>query len=131
MRDARHQTGQPIADLIKRQPVRERGKDIFETRPVHILHHDPVFTVRVGPHIEQVHEIGMFEIQALRDTAQLNLLLVLNQLERDLFPRVADGVIDLTKPAAVDAAPDREAVNGSRSRLVSELHGVRLRSVCF
>ena len=45
MRDARRQTGQPIADLIERQAVRESGEDIFETRPVDVLHHDPGLTV--------------------------------------------------------------------------------------
>ena len=79
--------------------------------------------MRVGLHVEQVDEIGMLEVQALRHPAQLNILLVLEQLERDLLPGIADGVIDLPEPATVNAAPNREAVNGSRSRQVSELHG--------
>ena len=62
--------------------------------------------MRVGLHVEQIDEIGMLEVQTLFHTAQLDILLVLEQLERDLFPCVADGVVDLAKPATVNTGID-------------------------
>ncbi len=64
----------------------------------------------------------MLEVEALRDAAQLDVEVLLEQLEGDFLARVGQGVIDLAEAAAMDGPLDRVAVERLGFRLKGEFH---------
>ena len=94
-----------------------------------VLHDDPVIALVVGAQVVQVDEVGVLEVQALGDAAQLDLRVAAHQLEGDFLAAVADGEVDLAEAAPADAALERETVQGSLSGTVDELHKHPLFSV--
>ncbi len=62
--------------------------------------------------VENCDQVRVLEIQALRDAAELDVEVLLEQLERHFFAGVGEGVIDFAKTAAVDGPLDRVAIEG-------------------
>ena len=87
-----------------------------------VFHHDPVIAVGVGLEVVQADEVGVLEVQALGDAAQLDVEVAADQLEGDFLAAVADGEVDLAEAAAADAALEGVAVQGPLSGTVGELH---------
>ena len=79
--------------------------------------------------VKQGDQVGVFQIQALADTAQLDVQVALDAFQGDFFAGIAGGEVDLAEPADADASLDRVAVQRARSRCVYELHrtGSRLK----
>ena len=71
---------------------------------------DPLVAHLVGADVVQADQIGVLQVEALRDAAELDFQIAANQLERDFFAGVAGGEIDFAKSAASDAALDRVAL---------------------
>ena len=79
-------------------------------------------TVTVLTDIEDSDQIRVLEVQALPDAAELRLQIVREQLEGDFLAGVADGVIHLAEPAAMNAPADGEPIHGLRVGGVGEFH---------
>ena len=56
----------------------------------------------------------MLQVQTLRNTAQLDFQIIVQQLESDFFTSVAQRVINLAKSSAMNGAFDRVAVERFR-----------------
>jgi hypothetical protein len=70
--------------------------------------------------------VGVLEVHALADAAQLDLLVAGDDLEGDLAAGVADGLINLSEPAAAGGALDGEPLQRAVPVLVLELpHDLR------
>ena len=60
--------------------------------------------------VEQGNQVGVLQVQALRDAAKFNIEVAADQLQRDLFASIAHGIIDLAETAVADPALDRIAI---------------------
>ena len=74
----------------------------------------------VGAQVVEADEVGVLEVEALGDAAQLDVAVAAHQLEGDFLAAVADGEVDLAEAAAADAALERVAVQGPLSGTVGE-----------
>ena len=64
----------------------------------------------------------MLEVEALRDAAQLDVKVLLEQLEGHFFARVGQRVIDFAEASAMDGPLDGVAVERLGFRLKGEFH---------
>ena len=87
---------------------------VFERFARHVFHDHPAVVVLVGFDVVEGDQVGVLEIQAVRDAAEFDVEIAANQFERDFFAGVAHGVIDFAEAAAADASFDR--VSGQRLR---------------
>ena len=73
--------------------------------------------------IEQSNQIGMLEIQALGDSPDLDvLILMMQQLQSDFLATITLSEIDLAETTAVNAALNRVAREGLSTSLVGKSH---------
>lgn len=99
---------EPGFDFADRQSVGEGRQDVFEAAAADVFHDDPGPACAIDFDIKQIDQVGVLQVEALRDPAQLFLRLIgEDQLERDLFARVRDGEIDFAESAAADWPADR------------------------
>ena len=72
--------------------------------------------------VVQGDQVGVLQVQALRDAAELDVQVAADELEGDFLAGVAGGEIDLAEAAAADAALDGVAFQrpGSRWHIESE-----------
>ncbi len=76
----------------------------------------------IGAQIVEVDEVGVLEVEAVGDAAELDVRVAAEQLERDFLAGVADGEVDLAEPALADAAFDGEARQRPLAGAVGESH---------
>src|SRR5262249_44766578 len=77
-----------------------------------------------GLEVVKVDEVGVFEVQAVADAAELGVGAAADEeLERNFFAAVGDGEVHLAKPALAEAPLDGEAVERALAPSVGELHG--------
>ena len=76
----------------------------------------------VRANVVEGDQVGVLQIEALRDAAELDFQVAANELERDFLAGVARGEIDLAEPAAADAAFDRVAIQRPRAAGIGKLH---------
>src|SRR5262249_1006935 len=81
----------------------------------------------VGLEVVEAHEVGVLQVEALGDAAQLHLAVGPQHLEGHFLAAVADAEIHLAEAAPADAALQGVAVQRSLSRTVRELHGTHPR----
>ena len=121
---------EPLRHVLDRHAVRIFVEHLGEALAGDEFHDHPVVAVGVRFDVEDRHQVGMFQIEALRNAAQLDVEVLLEQLERDFLAGVGEGVIHLAEAAPVDGPLDGVAVERFRFGLKCELHGfwaVRLR----
>src|SRR5207237_10762906 len=88
-----------------------------------VFHDHPVIALGIGAEIDQSHEVGMFEVEALGHAAQLDLEIVpANQLQGHFLAAVAQRIVHLAEAAPADAPLERVAVQNPLSRAVGEFH---------
>jgi len=92
--DRPRQTKKPLTHQIVRQALGMSADHRAERLTGHILHDDPVIAVRIGAQIVQMHEVGVLEIEAQFNAAQLHFGFAAKELEGDLFATIADAEID-------------------------------------
>src|SRR5205823_2531859 len=99
-------------------------EDDAQRLAANVFHHHPRVALGVGLQVVERDEIGVLQVEALRDAAQLDVVIgaAAQQLERDLLAAVADGEVDLAEAAAADAALQDVAVQRSLPGAVGELH---------
>ena len=71
--------------------------------------------------VVEAEQVGVLEVEALADAAELDVEIAADQLQGDFLAGVADGVVDLAEAALADAALDRVALQRPRAAGVSEL----------
>jgi hypothetical protein len=116
------QSGQPLANVVDRHAVGITVEHLREALAGDIFHDDPVVAVGVVLDVENRHEVGMLQVEALRDAAKLDVKMLLEQLERHFFAAVGECVIDFAEASAMDGPLDRVAVERLRFRLKGEFH---------
>ena len=73
--------------------------------------------------VKQIDQIGVLEIQALGDTPDLDvLILMMQQLQSDFLATITLSEIDLAETTAVNAALNRVAREGLSTSLVGKSH---------
>src|SRR5437870_4100850 len=87
-----------------------------------IFHYDPLIAGLVGAEIEDIDEIRMLQVDAVRNATQLDAAVAAEQFQRDLFAAIGDGKIDFAEAAFADAALDGVTIERSLTGTVSELH---------
>jgi hypothetical protein len=108
-----NQTFEPVADLVKRKPLRILLQNAGQARPGDVFHDDEIVTGVVTLQVVNREQIGALEVHALHDTAALDVEVTEDQLKGDFLPRVGRGVIDLSEASATDSPLDRVAVERS------------------
>src|SRR5262249_3721750 len=73
--------------------------------------------------VVEADEMGVLEVKALANAAQLDVEVLLYQLESDLFAAVGNRQIDLAEAAPAEAAPNRVPLDRSRTVSIGEFHG--------
>ncbi len=63
-----------------------------------------MIAIVIGTDVENCDQVGVFQIQTLRNTAQFNFQVLLQQFECNLFTGIAEGIIHFTKPTAMDGS---------------------------
>ena|SRR5438128_1465680 len=97
---------------------------LSERRAGDVFHDDEGNAVGIVADVEDRDQVGAFEVHALADAAQLDLLVALDDFQRHFAAAVADGVINLAKSAASHAALDRVAIERTIAMFVSKCgHG--------
>ena len=76
----------------------------------------------VGADVVEGDQVGVLQVEALRDAAELDVEIAADQLERDFLAGVAGGEVDFAEAAAADAALDRVALQRPRAAGVREFH---------
>ena len=84
-----------------------------------MTHWSPDF---VGADVVQADQVGVLEVEALGDAAELDFQIAADELERDFLAGVAGGEIDFAKTAAAHAALDRVTLQRTRAAGVREFH---------
>ena len=64
----------------------------------------------VGLDVVEGDQVGVLQVEALRDAAELDIEVAADELEGDFFAGVAGGEIDFAETAPADAALDRVAI---------------------
>ena len=126
--DAASERREPLADEFGRQAVGVAVDDLGERLAEDVLHDDPVLAAGVGAEVVEVDEIGVLEVEAVADAAQLGVGVAAEELERDFLAAVADGEVDLAEPALADAPLEGVAVERPLAGAVGELHRGHRRS---
>ena len=108
--DTGSQSGQPVADLGGRHPVRELlGEHSVESGSTDVLHHDPHVTVIVALDVVDADQVGVLEVEAQFRAAEFDFGVAVQQFQGDFLAPVAVRVVDLAETASLNAALDRVA----------------------
>ena len=113
---------QPVERFLRRHAFWMAGDCLVEAFASHMLHHDPGVAVVRLLDVVKGDEMGMLEVKALADAAQLDMEVSLNQLERDFLAAVGEGMIDLAEAAPADAVLQRIAGQRPIARCMGESH---------
>src|SRR5262249_13508569 len=113
---------EPLARQLDGQSLSVPAEDGVQRVAGDVLHDDPVIAARIGAQVEQPDEVRLLQVEALRHAAQLDLLVVAQQLHRDLLAAIADGKVDLAEAAPADATLERVTIKRTLSRAVGESH---------
>ena len=97
--------------------VDDLGKRLAED----VLHDHPLLAARVGAEVVEVDEIGVFEIEAVADAAELGVGVPAEKLERNFLTAVRDGEVNFAEPALAHAPLEGEAIERPLPGPVSEL----------
>ena len=111
---------EPGEGLVDGHAVGMRGDGLFEALAGDVLHDDPVVAPLVLPDVVDRQQVGVLEVEALLDAAELDVEVAADQLQGDFLAGVAGGVVDLAEPAVADAALDRVAVQRPRPAGIGE-----------
>ena len=65
-------------------------------------------------------EVGVLEVEAMGDAAELDVGVAAEELERDFLAAIGDGEVDLAEPALADAALDGVPIQRSLAGAVGE-----------
>src|SRR5215510_1622507 len=95
----------------------------MEALPGHVFHDDPGVVVLRRKDVVDADEMGVLEVQALADAAQLDVEVLLHQLESHFLAAVGDRQKDLAEAAPAEAAPDRVLLDRLRTGSIGEFHG--------
>ena len=95
--------------LLRAQPAGRLVQQLPQAGPGDELHDDEGASLVVVLDVEDRDQVRVLEVHALADAAQLDLLVAGDGLEGHLAAGVADGVVDLAKPAAPGGPLDGEA----------------------
>ncbi len=101
---------EPIQGFGQRHALRIAADRVLERFAVDQLHDDPAVVLIVLADIVQGHQMGVLQVQAVRDAAELDVQVAADQLQGDFFAGIADGEIDLAESPAADAPLDRIAL---------------------
>ena len=108
--------GDPLDEVgraVHAQSVGMPGENLPQRRPAHVLHDDDGPAVGSRLHVEDTDEVGALEVHAVANAPQLDIVIVLDHLQRDLATPVADRVVHLAEASATQAAEYRVAVQRS------------------
>ena len=105
----------PSQRFIQRQAARLGVECVLQRQAADVFHHHPGVAVVVLADVEQVQQIGMFQVQALPDAAQFDVQIPADELQRDFLARVAHGVIDFAEAALAHAAFEGVALQRPRA----------------
>ena len=95
---------------------------VFERLAGDVFHDHPLVALLVGADVVEGDQIGVLQVEALRDAAELDVEVAADELERDFLAGVAGGEVDFAEAAPADAALDRVAVQRPRAAGVGEFH---------
>ena len=121
-RDAGCHAGQPFLDLFHRHAVRISRGHLVEAITGDILHDNPVVAIGVCADIENCHQVRVLQVQALRDAAEFDFEVVVEQLQRDFLAGVAERVVDLAEATAMNGPLDGVAIKRFRFWCEGEFH---------
>src|SRR5262249_51541064 len=107
------QVRQPLGDfteekrrLLNAKPGWRLVENLSQRRAVHVFHNDERHPIGIMFDVKDGDEVRTFEVHALADAAQFDGLVSLDDLEGDLAPAVADGVVNFTESPAAGSALD-------------------------
>ena len=98
--------------------------EFIQSLATNILHHDPVFLFGILFHVEDRDQVRMFQIQALRNTAQFHFEIIVQQLQRDFFAGIAERVINFAESTSVNCSLDGVTIERFGFRSKSEPHKI-------
>ncbi len=78
--------------------------------PRDVFHDDPIVALLVLANVKQREQVGVLEVQALVTPRSSIVEIAPHEFERDLFARIAYGVVNFAEPAVADAALQRVAI---------------------
>ncbi|OQA01166.1 MAG: hypothetical protein BWY71_00473 [Planctomycetes bacterium ADurb.Bin412] len=96
-----------IGGFLRAQAGGGFGQQVMQGRPGDIFHDYKGAAFVIVFDVEDGDQVGVFQVHALADAAQLDVLVVLDGLEGHLAAAVAEGVIDLAEAAASGGPLDR------------------------
>src|SRR5215471_2396381 len=99
------------------------GQHLIEAPPGHVLHDDPGVVARRLEDVEDDDEMGVLEVEALADAAQLDVEVLLHQLESHFLAGVGNRQIDLAEATSAEAAPNRVPLDRLGTGSIGEFHG--------
>ena len=99
---------------LGRQAVGMVGQHVFQALAGDVLHDHPGVALVVLADVVEVQQVGVFQVEALADAAELDVQVAADQLQGDFLAGVAGGVVDFAEAALADAALD--GVAGQRAR---------------
>ena len=118
--DAGAHAAHPPEHLIFGDAVGVALDYVFERLAGDVFHDDPLVAHFVGADVVQRDQVGVLQVEALGDAAELDIQIAADELERDFFAGVAGGEIDFAEAAPPDAALDRVAFQRPRAAGVGE-----------
>ena len=114
--------GQPMLHFLDRKTVEMGIEDLREALTRHVFHHDPVIAVGVLLDVKDRDEVGMLQVEALGNSPELHVEVILQKLEGHLLPGISEGIIHLPEASPVNGPLDCVAVKRLRFRLTGEFH---------
>src|SRR5581483_11534485 len=116
------QAEEPLLGEVGRQPAGVAADDLGERLAEDVLHHQPGVAVLVGLEVVDVDEVGVLEVEAVGDAAELDVRVTAEELQRHLLAAVGDGEVDLAEAALADPALDGVPVQRPLAGPVGEPH---------
>ena len=95
--------------------------DLGERLAEDVLHDHPVIAARIAAEVVEVDEVGVLEVEAVGDAAELGVGVAAEKLEGDLLAPIGDREVDLAEAALADAALEGVAVKRPLPGAVGEL----------
>src|SRR5262249_35088856 len=120
--NSRADSVQPAERLLLGDALRMPGQHLIEALPGHVFHDDPGVVHRLEDVVD-ADEMGVLEVKALADAAQLDVEVLLHKLESHVLAAVGDRQKDLAEAAPAEAAPDRVPLDRLRTGSIGEFHG--------
>ena len=120
--DGRGDAGEPLLGDVAGHAVGVAVDGVFERFAGDVLHDHPAVVVLVGADVVERDQVGVLQVEALGDAAELDLEVAADELEGHFLAGVADGEIHLAEAAAAHAALDRVAFQRARAAGVGEAH---------